>query len=106
MFDVLDLYEKPYDGRHPKVCFDEKSKELHAHTRAPIPAAPGRIARQDYKYKRCGTRNPLVLVEPQAGRRHVLVTRRRTKLDFAHAMRYLVGSLYPEPNTSRSFWTI
>jgi len=96
MFDVLDLYEKPYDPCHPKVCFDEKSKELHAHKRVPIPAVPGRIARQDYEYKRCGTRNLFVFVEPQAGRRHVLVTRRRTKLDFACAMRYLVDILYPE----------
>ena len=56
--------------------------------------APGRIARQDYEYKRCGTRNLFVFVEPQAGRRHVLVTRRRTKLDFAYAMRYLVDRLY------------
>jgi len=35
-------------------------------------------------------------VEPKAGRRHVLPTRRRTKQDFAYAMRYLVDVLYPE----------
>jgi hypothetical protein len=96
MFHILDLYERPYDPRHPLVCFDEKSKELHAEVRSPVRMQPGRIARQDYEYKRNGTRNLFLFVEPKAGFRHVLVTRRRTKLDFAYAMRYLVDALYPE----------
>lgn len=96
MFDVLDLYERPYDPRHPKVCFDEKSKELHAEKRRPIRMRLGQPTKQDYEYKRNGTRNLFVFVEPQAGFRHVLITRRRTKLDFAYAMRYLVDVLYPK----------
>lgn len=97
MFEVLDLYIQPYDPRHPKVCFDEKSKELHAEKRRPLPVKPGQPMRQDYEYKRNGTRNLFVFVEPQAGFRHVLITRRRTKLDFAYAMRYLADVLYPDP---------
>jgi hypothetical protein len=96
MFDVLDLYEQPYDPRHPKVCFDEKSKELHAEKRMPLPMKPGQLVRQDYEYKRNGTRNLFVFVEPKAGFRHVLITRRRTKLEFAYAMRYLADVLYPD----------
>jgi hypothetical protein len=96
MFDVLDLYEQPYDPRHPKVCFDEKSKELHAEKRMPLPMKPGQPVRQDYEYKRNGTRNLFVFVEPKAGFRHVLITRRRTKLEFAYAMRYLADVLYPD----------
>jgi hypothetical protein len=96
MFEVLDLYEQPYDLRHPKVCFDEKSKELHAEKRKPLPMKPGQPTRQDYEYKRNGTRNLFLFVEPQAGFRHVLITRRRTKLDFAYAMRYLADVLYPD----------
>lgn len=96
MFDGLDLYEQPYDQRHPQVCFGEKSKELHAEKRKPIPMKPGQPTRQDYEYKRNGTRNLFVFVEPQAGFRHVLITRRRTKLEFAYVMRYLVDVLYPE----------
>jgi hypothetical protein len=96
MFHILDLYERPYDPLHPLVCFDEKSKELHAEVRLPVRMQPGKIAKQDYEYKRNGTRNLFMLVEPKAGFRHVLITRRRTKLDFAYAMRYLVDVLYPD----------
>jgi hypothetical protein len=35
-------------------------------------------------------------VEPKAGSRQVLVTNRRTKRDFAHAIRYLVDVIHPE----------
>jgi hypothetical protein len=96
MFHILDLYAQPYDPKHPQVCFDEKSKELHGEVRPPQPVKAGQPARQDYEYKRNGTRNLFLFVEPQAGFRHVLVTRRRTKLDFAHAIRYLVDVLYPD----------
>lgn len=96
MFAILDLYAQPYDERHPQVNFDEKSKELHDDVKPPQPTRSGKVARQDYEYKRCGTRNLFLFVEPKAGKRHVLVTRRRTKLDFAYAMRYLVDVLYPD----------
>jgi len=96
MFHVLDLYARPYDPKHPLVCFDEKSKELHRDVRPPQPGKAGQTARQDYEYQRNGTRNLFLFVEPLAGFRHVLVTRRRTKLDFAHVIRYLVDVLYPD----------
>lgn len=95
MFVILDLYAQPYDERHPQVNFDEKSKELHEDVKPPQPTRSGKVARQDYEYKRCGTRNLFLFVEPKAGKRHVLVTRRRTKLDFSYAMRYMVDVLYP-----------
>jgi hypothetical protein len=57
---------------------------------------PGHNKRQDYEYKRNGTRNLFVFVEPKAGKRHVLVTARRTKMHLAYAMRYLVDHLYPD----------
>lgn len=93
---ILDLYAKPYDPLHPAVCFDEKSVELHLDVRTPLPLQPGKPKRQDYEYKRCGTRNVFLFLEPKAGQRHALVTRRRTKADWAYAMRYLVDELYPD----------
>ncbi len=45
MENVLTVYKQPYDPAYPKVCFDEKSKQLVGETKVPIPAAPGR-ARQ------------------------------------------------------------
>jgi len=91
MFEVLDLYEQPYDPRHPKVCFDEKNEKLHAEERKPLPMKPGQPTRRDYEYKCNGIRNLFIFIEPQAGFRHVLITRRRTQLDFAYAMCYLAS---------------
>ena len=91
MEHILALYQRPYAPRRPLVCFDEKSVQLLAHIREPVRLQPGKPQRQDYEYKRQGTRNLFLFAEPKAGQRHVLITNRRTKRDFALAMRYLVG---------------
>lgn len=96
MEDILELYQKPYDSRRPMVCFDEKSVQLLAHITNLLVLKPGHASRQDYEYQRNGTRNLFMFVEPKAGSRHVLVTQRRTKQDFAFVMRYLVDVLYPD----------
>lgn len=90
MEDVLEVDQRPYDARRPVVCLDEQSKQLIRETHTPIPAAPGRPAREDDEYERNGTANLCLLFEPLVGRRHVKVTHRRTKLDFAHVIRDLV----------------
>ncbi len=66
MEDVLDLYAEPYDPAKPVVCFDETSTQLLSDTRRPIPVAPGRPKREDYEYRREGTRN---LSPAKTGRR-------------------------------------
>ena len=70
MEDVLDLYEEPHDPQRP--------------------------LRQDYEYRREGTRNLFLACEPLAGWRQVAVTERRTMQDFARRMRWLVDEAYPE----------
>lgn len=74
MEHILELYQKPYDPRHPLVCFDEKSVQLLAHITTPLALQPGQAIRQDYEYKRNGTRNLFLFVEPKVGARQVLVT--------------------------------
>jgi hypothetical protein len=96
MEHILELYQKPYDPRRPMVCFDEKSIQLLAHITTPLVLRPGQSLRQDYEYKRNGTRNLFLFVEPKAGTRQVLITNRRTKRDFAYVMRYLADVMYPE----------
>lgn len=96
MEHILDLYAQPYEKSRPLVCFDEKPVELHAHVRRPLPMHSGQPQRVDYEYKRAGVRNVFLFLEPKAGQRHTLVTARRTKLDWAKAMRYLVDELYPD----------
>ena len=71
MEDVLELYAEPYDPRRPVVCFDETSTQLLAEARPPLPARPGRPRRQDYEYRRQGTRNLFLTCEPLRGWRHV-----------------------------------
>ena len=95
MEDVLEVYHRPYDPRVPQVCMDETSKQLVGETRTPVPMAPGRPARIDYEYERHGVRNLFMFVEPLVGHRHVRVTERRTKRDWAEAMRELLEMHYP-----------
>jgi hypothetical protein len=89
MEDVLDLYAEPYDPRRPVVCFDEKPLQLLEETRQPRPVAPGQPAQVDYEYRRKGTANLFLAVEPLAGWRKVTATERRTKLDFAEQLKAL-----------------
>ena len=96
MEDVLEVYTRPFDPRRPQVCMDETSKQLVGETRTPIPAAPGRPERYDYEYVRNGVGNLFMFFEPLAGRREVKVTERRTRVDWAVAIRELVDVHYPE----------
>ncbi len=80
---VLGVYKRPYDARYPVVCMDETPKQLIAETRTPIRARPGRVARYDYEYRRCGTCSIFLASEPLAGKRIVAVSERRTKRDWA-----------------------
>jgi hypothetical protein len=96
MYELLGLYAKPYDAAEPVVCLDEKSKQLLQQTRRPIPATPGQIAKEDYEYKRAGTRNLFVAVEPKGGHREVEVTRRRTKPDFVAFVEFLALKVYAQ----------
>jgi hypothetical protein len=96
MENVLAVYRRPFDARRPVVCFDEKSKQLIGEIATPIPAAPGRALAHDYEYVRNGTANLFVFVEPLRGWRHVNVTSRRTKIDFAHQMKELADFHYPD----------
>jgi len=94
MYDLLDLYARALRASEPVVCVDEKSKQLLGHSRSPLPIRPGVPVRQDYEYKRAGTRNLFVAVEPKGGRREVSVTARRTKADFVALVSDLVGRVY------------
>jgi hypothetical protein len=83
MEDVLEVYERPYDAQHPVICLDEKPVTLHADLRPASPARPGREARRDNEYERCGTANVFCAVEPKAGRHFTFATPDRSGLEFA-----------------------
>lgn len=96
MEDMLDVYKRPYDPKRPMVCLDETSKQLIGETRTPVSAGLGREARFDHEYKRNGTVNLFMVFEPLAGKRHVKVTQRRTKKDWAACVREMVDERYPQ----------
>lgn len=96
MEDVLDVYTRPYDPRFPQVCLDETSRQLLGDLIAPLAPAPGRPAREDYEYTREGVCNLFMVTEPLRGWRHVMVSARRTRLDFARCIKELVDVHYPD----------
>jgi transposase len=96
MEDVLEVYHRPYDPKHPLVCFDEGSKQQTKETRLPLPAQPGSIAKYDYEYERNGTSNLFMFFAPLEAWRHVKVTDRRTMIDFAYCMRDLADVYFPD----------
>lgn len=62
---------------------------------------PGKPQRYDYEYQRNGTCSLLILFQPSAAWRHVKVTERRTKRDFARCMKEMVDVHLPDADTLR-----
>ena len=98
MEDVLDLYEQPYDPKHPVICFDERPCQLIGDAIIPIPIKPGSPKKEHYEYIRNGTCCIFLAFEPRAGNRIVCVKERRTRVDYADFMKTL-ALRYPEAET-------
>jgi len=95
MEDIWAVFEKPLSEREPVVCVDEKPVVLHQEVRPAMAMQPGRIARRDGEYQRCGTAHVFCGVEPKAGQYFPKVTANRSSPEFAD---YLleVAIRYPE----------
>lgn len=96
MEDVLYVYQLPYDAAYPQVCMDESCKQLVGEVQIPIPGKPGCPLRYDDEYVRKGVSEIFIFVEPLTGWRHIEVTERRTKKDWAHQIKNLLDVHYPE----------
>lgn len=90
MEDILEVYKRPLDPRRPLVCLDESSKQHVKEVVNPIPVEPGKPERYDTEYERNGVSNLFMMFEPLTGWRHVEVTDRRTAIDWAHQIKFLV----------------
>ena len=101
MEDVLEVYHLPYDPKYPVVCMDESCKQLIGEVRTPIPCKPGQPARLDDEYVRNGVAQIFMEVEPLRGRRHVAVTERRTRKDWARQIKQMLDDRYPEATKVR-----
>jgi hypothetical protein len=94
MVDVIQTYMLPYDPLYPVVCFDEACKQLFGEVRTPR-RRRGR-AQVDYEYERKGVCHQLMMCEPLRGWRHVRVSARRTRKDYALCVQELVDEHYPQ----------
>jgi hypothetical protein len=94
MYALLDLYARPLSKTEPVICIDEKSLQLAAHSRDPLPMTERSAAKDNYEYVRNGTTNLIVAVEPKAGQRFVEVTAHRGKVDFVAFVQDLVNTTY------------
>ena len=75
---------------------DESCKQMIGEVRGPIQCAPGRVARLDDEYVRNGVAEIFMEVEPLAGKRHVVVTERRTRKDWAVQIKQMLDERYTD----------
>ena len=92
---MLGVYTRPYDPARPVVCLDETSRQVLTEVRPPLPVAAGRPAREDPEYVRHGVANLFLVCEPLRGWRAVVVSDRRTRLDWAACIKELADTHYP-----------
>jgi len=94
MEDILDTYCLPYDPDCPVICMDEKPYQLVGDIVEPLPMSPGKTRKVDSEYKRNGTCAIFVYAEPLKGWIHARARQRRTKLDWAQEIRWLLEEKY------------
>lgn len=96
MEDVLEVYQRERNPNRPLICLDETTKELHAHSREPLPVGRGQPQRIDSEYIRGGVGTLFMLSAPLEGWREVVVTERKTRQDYAQVLRQLSDEGFPE----------
>ena len=96
MEDVLSVYARPYDKSRPVICMDEKPYQLLNHVHEPLAMGYGKILREDFEYMRNGTCSIFIFTEPLGGWRHAEAFPRRTKIDWANRIKWLLDEQYPE----------
>jgi len=96
MEDVLSVYARPYDSQRPVVCMDEKPYQLLNHAREPLPSRSGSVEKVDSEYVRNGTCSIFIFNEPLGGWREAEALPRRTKVDWAHKVKWLLDEKYPD----------
>ncbi len=101
MEDLLDLYAEPFSASRPVVCMDEASKQLVGEMKPSIPAGRGHAKRVDYEYRRNGTVNLFVFVQPRGGWRMVRVTDHRARTDWALMVREFLDVHFPDAEIVR-----
>jgi len=95
MNDILDVYTRPYNPKKPVIGADEKTVQILGHLHAPLPMTTTHGIRVDYQYKRNGTANIFVAVEPKGGKRFTKVTRKKCRVDYLAFLKDVIAR-YPD----------
>lgn len=90
MEDILDVYATPYDENCPVICLDEKPYQLLDERREPIPMKQNSPEKIDNEYEKNGTCSIFVMCEPLNGWHHANARQRRTSVDYAHEIKWLL----------------
>lgn len=96
MEDVLEVYSRPYDAKHPVVCMDEKPVQLLAEARDGFTSNSTGVRYEDNEYVRNGTCSIFLFTEPLAGWREAVAKRQRTRADWAERIKWLLDERYPD----------
>lgn len=97
MEDILGVYSQAYDPKRPVVCMDEKPYQLLDEYLAPIPMSESNhIEKYDCEYVRKGSCSIFMFTEPLAGWRSAQALSRRTAVDWATKMKWLIDDVYPD----------
>ena len=96
MEDILDVYQQPYDPKHPLWCMDEKPYQILGEAREPLPMRPGNLAKVDSEYVRNGTVSIFCFIQPHTGKILHSVEPTRTAVDWAEKIKYLVDEVEPD----------
>lgn len=96
MEDVLAVYQLPYDPQYPVVCMDESNKQLVGEVHPPLPMSGGHCQILDHEYIRNGVADIFLEIEPLTGQRHVQITEKRTRKEFAYFIKSMLDERYPD----------
>ncbi len=96
MEDILEVYQRAFTEDEILVCLDETSKQHIKETRNLMSIRPGELEKYDFEYELNGVSNLFMLFAPLVGWRHVKVTDRHTKIDWAHLVKELVDTHFPD----------
>lgn len=95
MEDVLEVYNRSYDEKFPVICMDEKPLQLLADARCKIKMRPEKPECFDSEYIRKGTCSIFLFTETLNGWRSASAYEHRTKIDWAHQIKWLLEEQYP-----------
>ena len=96
MEDVLSVYSRPYDEKHPVVCMDEKPVQFFADFRKGFRSHKDGVQYEDYQYIRNRTSCIFRFTEPLASWRYADAQEHRTREDWAKQIDWLLTKQYPE----------